>query len=264
MINAQLPAELQTFLDRYVEALHEQLPEAVHGVYLHGSISLGAFNPETSDLDFVTILNRKPTQADISALQVVHNQMNRESRFGRRMEGHYVPLDDMTVGVPEFLYPSFAEGRYEGLRSVMKLYWYQLRNAGVRIYGPAPSSVFPEVPWSKISAEMQTNLNHYWTEKAKNGIALLSEGPVEFAVLTICRILYTLDKHKITSKTSAGRYALENLPFEWHLLVKEALRIKSESKSSSLYPNRWQRAKDTQQFIAAMTDFCNKKYFGRG
>ncbi|HWW75524.1 MAG TPA: aminoglycoside adenylyltransferase domain-containing protein, partial [Pyrinomonadaceae bacterium] len=43
-----------------------------------------------------------------------------------------------------------------------------------------------------------------------------------YAVLTLCRILYTHAKGKVVSKPRAARWAVKQLPGEWHELVRRA------------------------------------------
>ena len=44
------------------------LDEKIVGVYIYGSIALGAFHKETSDVDFVTVINDSVNEAENSSL----------------------------------------------------------------------------------------------------------------------------------------------------------------------------------------------------
>jgi hypothetical protein len=44
-----------------------------------------------------------------------------------------------------------------------------------------------------------------------------------YAVLTLCRILYSFRKGTIVSKQRAARWAIKHLPQEWEMIVVQAL-----------------------------------------
>ena len=64
-----LPTEVQQLMERYtVELKRNFLDEKIVGVYIYGSIALGAFHKETSDVDFVTVINDSVNEAENSSL----------------------------------------------------------------------------------------------------------------------------------------------------------------------------------------------------
>lgn len=48
----ELPPDVQAVMKAYLRALENKLPGLVTGLYLHGSIALGAFDPRFSDIVF--------------------------------------------------------------------------------------------------------------------------------------------------------------------------------------------------------------------
>lgn len=44
-------------------AAKDILGDALRGVYLHGSLAMGCFNPEKSDIDLLLVINREMTDA---------------------------------------------------------------------------------------------------------------------------------------------------------------------------------------------------------
>lgn len=64
-----LPTEVQQLMERYTVELKEIfLDEKIVGVYIYGSIALGAFYAETSDVDFVTVISDSVNEAEKSSL----------------------------------------------------------------------------------------------------------------------------------------------------------------------------------------------------
>ena len=48
-------SEVQLYLDRVVSTLREHLGAELVGVYLHGSLAMGAFDPGRSDVDILAV-----------------------------------------------------------------------------------------------------------------------------------------------------------------------------------------------------------------
>ncbi len=44
-------------LDDLVQLFHDTLDDALLGVYLHGSLAMGCFNPQKSDIDLLAVGN---------------------------------------------------------------------------------------------------------------------------------------------------------------------------------------------------------------
>jgi predicted nucleotidyltransferase len=79
--------DVETLLDSFVSGLAELLGDELVGVYLHGSLALGAFNPERSDVDFLVATEGDLSAEQVEALAALH------LRLGERLDGSYLPLD---------------------------------------------------------------------------------------------------------------------------------------------------------------------------
>lgn len=261
-MDARVPAEVGEFFTHYLDRFHAVLPDVLQGCYLYGSIALGAFNPVRSDIDFLAVLAHPLDAGELQTLDHLHRRLNRAYPLARRLEGQYVPLVELQCDPLSKGYVSYAQGKYLGVHPVMTLYWYQLYTAGVCVAGPAPETLFPPISWELVQQEMARNINHYWLPKARTQqVKLLSNTMVEFAVLTLCRIFYTLEYRQILSKEAAGHWALTALPAIWRPLIHEALRLRAGVDRRSHYPTRWQRMRAVQQFIEAMVAAGNTRFF---
>ena len=65
-----------------------------------------------------------------------------------------------------------------------------------------------------------------------------------YAVLTLCRILYSFRKGAIVSKPRAAKWAIEHLPEEWREIIRQALDIGGAERSADISLHR------IEQFIA--------------
>jgi hypothetical protein len=74
-----VPAAPLAVVDDLLARLDRALPGRVKGFYVVGSVSLGAFRPGRSDVDFVSILDRELTAAELARLRVVYRRRNTHS-----------------------------------------------------------------------------------------------------------------------------------------------------------------------------------------
>ncbi len=79
---------------------------------------------------------------------------------------------------------------------------------------------------------------------------------IEWGVLGVTRLQYTIATGEITSKTGAGAYALEAFPERWHKVVHEAVDIRANpERTRSLYGrNTLRRRRDARAYIAMVIE----------
>ncbi len=258
--DSRLPADLLPVLGAYVDALHAAFPERVYALSLYGSLALGGFVKRTSDIDFVTVMVGQISEDDQLVIRTLHRALCHVSRWASRLDGEYVELDQIEAGELDTPCLFVADGSLAGRREVSKAGWLTLLQCGVSVIGPEPAAFIPDVPWADLEQEMWSNLNFYWLPKANSRWLFLSSAWVAFAVLTLCRILYTMGRHSVTSKPAAAQYAQGILPDKWHRLIREALRLHSGEPGLSLYVSRFGRAAETRRFVHAIVQLCSERF----
>jgi Aminoglycoside adenylyltransferase, C-terminal domain len=82
-----------------------------------------------------------------------------------------------------------------------------------------------------------------------DAIVLLRDDWFEFAVVTHCRILTTIEEGEIITKSVALKRWRERLPARWSTLIDEAWRIRYHLGGPSLYRSRLKRAIEILAFI---------------
>ena len=114
-----------------------RLPGLLDGLYLHGSIGFDGEFHGGSDIDFVAVTSRRPTDADIEVLRDVH------AEIGRRWaepdyDGFYVLESDLAGSpdvVPEgpgVLHQWFDVGTHADVKHIT---WRELRDHGITLRG---------------------------------------------------------------------------------------------------------------------------------
>jgi hypothetical protein len=260
--DARIPEELVPLLRTYVDALHTCFPERVYALSLYGSLALGDFARRVSDVDFLTVMVGPISEDEQTIIKALHQELLPADRWAARMDGEYAELEQIEAG--EFDAPCLfvADGRLAGRRDVSKAGWLTLIQQGISVIGPEPAAFVPDVPWVDLEQEMWTNLYGYWLPKAESRWLFLSSTWVAFAVLTLCRIVYTMERHAVTSKSAAAAYAHDALPPQWNRLICEAERLRSGTPGSPLYRSRFTRAEETRRFMRAVVQLCEER-FGR-
>lgn len=260
-MDTRIPAPIRDLLTDYLQSLATELPGLVDGLYLHGSVALNAFNKDLSDIDFVAFLTRRATAADLDRLRAIHQSM--KTKYPRWMlEGTYLQWDDLGR-LEDSVAPSpiYHDGKLEanGNFDVNSVTWWVLKYRGIGLIGPLPHELPLEVDWDLLVSKMRENLNSYWASyirKPQRIAWLLTDYGIQWTVLGVLRQYYTFVAHDITSKSGAGEYALDQLPAQWHRLIREAIRIR-QRKPPSLYHSKLKRAAEAYNFLHYIINYCN-------
>ncbi|AZV57398.1 aminoglycoside adenylyltransferase domain-containing protein [Clostridium sp. AWRP] len=262
-MNEKVPNILRPMLYEYEVNLKKYFGSKIFGVYLYNSVALGGFDKDKSDIDFITILNKDFEDKDISIVTLIHNELNSKFKYAKRMEGMYLTKDK--VGKPNskiepYLYFCDEKLNSYGYYDINYVTWWTLKYNGIPINSPNVSSLNINVQWNNIVETMNYNLNSYWKNKLCEKNIFLSDEWIEFAVLTLCRILYTLDNKSIATKIESAKYTIMNIPDEYKLIIEEAIRIRKNSCDRSLYETEFKRENELKFFANYLINYCNKKY----
>jgi hypothetical protein len=266
-MDSRIPEVIQPLLKQYIGQFDQKFPGLLCNVYLVGSIALGEFNPNFSDIDFVTFINRAMTASEVEALQQIHQQL--EKRFPRwMMSGSYIQSNDAGKLAHEIQpHPHYHEGilHPEEQNEVNSVTWWELKNHGIALLGIAPEEFSFTVDWSLLVHTMMENLNTYWAGWASQPariILLMSDWGVQWTVTGVLRQFYTLQENSVTTKIKAAEYALGCLPERWHPLIQDAIDIrKGNSRSTPWF--KIARMYEAVRFLKFIIQTCNAIYYSR-
>ena len=259
---AEIPPAVQRVLDDYIALVHETLPGLLDGMYLHGSLALGAFDPKLSDIDFISVVSRRCSAADVDSLRAIHETLRQ--RYPQvHLEGSYLQWCDLghfEDTIPP--HPHIHDGvlHASGYHDINAVTWWVLKHHGIAVAGPPAEQLDIQVDWDDLIARMRHNMNTYWasfTTNPRRMAWLLTDYGVQWAVLGVLRQFYTLRERAITSKIGAGIYGLEHMPWQWHRLIQEAIDIRAGATASS-YRSRIIRAVAAYRFLRLIITACNR------
>lgn len=257
----EIPQPVQQALDEYAALVQQTAPDLLVGLYLHGSLAFGAFNPGLSDIDFIAVTSRACAASDINALRHIHYTL--EQHYPKMpFEGCY--LQWQHVGLPDDVlppHPHLHEGvlQVNGTHTMNEVMWWILKHHSVTVFGPPLDRDAISIDWNALIDKMHDNLNTYWasfTTQPQHIAWLLSDYGIQWAVLGVLRQFYSFREHAIVSKTDAGLYALNHLPVRWHRLIREAINLRRECVTS-LYRFRLVRALEAHAFLHSIIAACN-------
>ena len=242
---AEIPQEIRPMLDAYLDAFHAQFPDLMRGFYIHGSIALGAFLPEWSDIDSVVVLKRPLNETEFEQLKQLHQKLI-VSYDKWLLEVTYLLTEDSGREShpprPNYHDNQLSMGNFEA----NDVTWWLLKHKGIVVYGEALD--FP-VDWDRLIAKMHINLNEYWgsfTREPRKMAWVFFDKGIEWVMLGTLRQYYTFCENDITSKVAAGEYGLKVFP-EWQCIIQEAINIRLNQPR--VYKNRLRRAVDAMRFL---------------
>lgn len=257
----EIPAVLKPLLDAYISQMDAKLSGFMTAFYLHGSIALGAFNPQFSDIDFIAVLSRQTTPHDLETLRAIHHNLQQKypdwPLSGSYLQAHDLGLSKETIEPA----PYFDDGNLHesGHHDINAVTWWTLKHHGLTLTGIGAKNLEFNVDWQNLITEMQENLNTYWAQFSRIGrrsVWLLTDDGIQWTVLGVLRQFYTFREDDITSKTGAGDYALQNLPQRWHRMIQEALNIRNQT-GQRCYRFRLFRAIEAFKFMRYIITQCN-------
>lgn len=267
-VDGQIPVVVENLCQMYGKLIIKELPGTICGVYLYGSVVLADFHVGSSDIDFVTVVNRKLSEADLVKLEKIHGEV-RKLFPQTPMNGIYVQVHELGLleqarePIPYYFDGTMYRAGYFELNPVT---WFELKHHGVAVFGPAIGALGLEIEPAGVRAYMAENLNSYWrnwVEKRRKGISRHSLGlvfckeQVEWGVLGVTRQYYTLRENGVVSKSEAGEYALTEIPERWQRIIEEALRIRKGIPKSN-YTSVIERRNDTIRYMDFIIEEGNK------
>ena len=210
------------------------------GMYLGGSLATGDFDPLRSDIDFLVVTADEIPGDAVTALQQMHERIAAgQSKWGIELEGCYIPQHSIRRYNPnQARYPLIE--RYGHLvveqhDSNQIIQRHILREHGIVLAGPALHTLINPISPKELRQAVLDVLTGWWARVLNNpGLKLDSQGYRTYAVLTMCRMLYTLKYGTVVSKSVASRWAQEMIGEPRAAVIGRALASEHSAQPISL------------------------------
>jgi predicted nucleotidyltransferase len=221
-------SEVNAVLLELMEGVRRALGPQLVAIYIYGSLTSGDFDRQ-SDIDVLVVTTGELSREVFSAVAALHERIAAgDSWCATQLEVAYVPMHALRrYDAATSVYPHLDRGT--GERLTMKEHWSdcivqrkQLRERGITVAGPHPSTLIDPVSADDLREAMH-NLLPRWGESLFNDPAeLRRRGSQSYLVLSICRMLYTLETGAFTSKRHAADWAKRALDKKWCSLIDRA------------------------------------------
>ena len=223
-----LPLEVAPLVDALLAGIRTALSDNLTGFYLRGSLALGDFNPETSDVDILVVTERPVSDAEFEALSVLHKRINpRDNQFGRHYEVAYIDRASLRRFRPgERNHPTVGTDwpfvRAEHRDNFVIERWI-VREHGVALLGPGPKTLIDPISAQELrdaaASELRMRVDDWAGEGVPPPTWLTPRNYQAFEIETICRGLYTCRLGTLPTKPQAVVWALNALPDRWRGVI---------------------------------------------
>jgi len=198
------------------------------GMYLFGSLANGDFDAD-SDIDVLVVTNDEIPENMFSALHAMHVRIAEiDSPWAIQLEVSYIPQNALRRFDPtNKLHPHIDRGSGESLHMLKHesdwvIQRYVLRERGITLAGPAPQSLIDPVSPNELRQAVVDVLPLWAKPILDDPLQIKSRGYQSFVVLSLCRMLYTLQYGTIISKPVAAQWGQNTLGKQWTPLIKRA------------------------------------------
>ncbi|MDQ6661876.1 MAG: DUF4111 domain-containing protein [Chloroflexota bacterium] len=226
------PPTVKQQIDLLVEQLQAALGTNLVGVYLHGSLAMGCFNPAHSDIDILVVIE---SEMPVETKRSIAELLLHSSKTPCPIEISFVVEREMHP----FQHPlpfamHYSESWRERYRKVLAhgdwMQWNDdikrdtdlaahftvTRERGICLVGKPIKDVFPPVPEQYYILSITGDFQEVRDNRLKKPV---------YYILNACRIYAYLCERYILSKDEGGSWGLHSLPAQYHNIIKQALDL---------------------------------------
>jgi len=227
-----VPIVVVNQLEQFCRETLDLLGDSLVGIYLHGSLAMGCFNPKSSDLDLLVVCQTAiplPIKAQLGRLLLcLSGQPTPIEIHFLALSGlhpwRYPPPFDLHYSEPwraRFEHDLSSKGWQEWDDQVhldpdLGAHIMVVRARGVVLCGAPILQTFSVVPKADYLAAVKYDLD--------DALEQISDNPV-YHTLNLCRSLAYLATGQVMSKAEGGSWALGRLPVELHPTIHTALDL---------------------------------------
>ncbi|HSG81764.1 MAG TPA: aminoglycoside adenylyltransferase domain-containing protein [Gemmatimonadota bacterium] len=231
----RIPAAVAPLFTNLTQGLPTLLGVNFVGLYVYGSVLDEEFDPACSDVDCITVTERALDDDAFRRLSQWLSDAALEDHWFTRLQvlflaGRNVLVEDPTACLYQFgdLKRSGSDGN--------PIIWLDFFQRGRTLIGPHPESFVPEITPEILHRALVREVGYLYEECVQKPDPEHRDVPAyrSYAVITLCRILYSHRTGEVTSKPRAAAWALEHAPTVWHDLIRSALAVGETGELRSL------------------------------
>jgi len=255
-----IPDHTQNILDKINHSYSDFFGKDLVGIYVHGSLAMGCFNPQSSDIDFLIVVKRSLTLSEKQLL--TKSTLRLVADTSEKLEFSVVTADQLenfTYPTPfEFHYSDSWKQKYIDQTIDLEItkcdtdlaaHFVITKKCGFVLTGRPIQELFPEIPHKYYLDSIKKDADWSYDNVLKGP----NEGTCKiphYAVLNFCRVLAFMRESLITSKREGGEWGLLNLPAHYHPIIQEALNEYIKYNSSKNVASK---------LLKEYTEYCMKR-----
>jgi hypothetical protein len=226
-----LPQEVSDAVREYVRRVDDAVPRLVEALYVTGSVALGDYHPAISDVDLVAVGRSRPTDDEVRTLAELHRPSHPS------VDVLYVTREDLQRDPSNRSLPGSVGGEFrrDGAFEANPVAWRALSTGAITVRGASLTDRDVWFDAGSLRSWNLANLDGYWSEWVRRARAepatdarVRHEYGLQWLVLGVPRLHYTIATLEVTSKTGAGRYALDVAPAQWHVVLEAAVALRAD------------------------------------
>ena len=225
-----IPGEVNSLLTEIADGFPVLLGDNLTGIYLYGSLTQEAFDPARSDIDCIVVTRGVLSDAEFDAVGEWLESSAARNPWTAKLQMSFLLRDEVLVMDSKaclYQFRRLVRGGSDG----NPIFWMNILKSGVTLYGPPAGEFVPEIT-PAILHEALVRETGYLRDEFSNENSEWRDVPKyrAYAVLTLCRILYSHATGEIGSKPEAAEWARTALPLELQEIVDLALRDGDEAE----------------------------------
>jgi predicted nucleotidyltransferase len=227
-------SDANTLISTFNTQIKAILNDKFIGMYLYGSLAVGDFDPNSSDIDFLVVTTEEVRGDLLAQLQAMHHEIYNSSMSNlvTEIEASYIPKDAIWTYDINNRHHAHIDRGYDQLQVWQHdMDWiiqrYSLRGYGIVLEGPPIQELIAPISRAELLQALWDLMEYWWIPMCDIPTSLEDEAYRTYAIFTMCRILYTIEHGQIVSKVKAGQWALKTLDTQWQPLIQRALDHRS-------------------------------------
>lgn len=231
--------DTRKFIFKLQKVISEIINGDLIGIYIHGSLAMGGFNPNSSDIDILVVTNNPmtvETKRELAKfflmysnspypveISVLNNEQLKDWQHPCPYDFHYSEfwreryVNDLLSGTYKFLNSDFNTD--EDLAAHITI----TNNRGICVIGKPIGEVFPVIPTSDYLSSIIGDF--------KDCLENIVEDPI-YCTLNLIRVYWYLKEGVVSSKQEAGNWGLATFPKEMNITLKKVVECYANEKDT--------------------------------
>jgi streptomycin 3"-adenylyltransferase len=250
----EVPQEIVQLLSDIVSECKVLLGDNLVGVYLHGSLAIGSFNPDASDVDFLVVTKNKLTPEKRREIaQCMLRLSHRAPRKGLEMSvitqealrdfKHPTPYEFhfSNEWIEQYRNDTFDYSKDNLVDGDLAAHFTITKARGLVLSGKPIDAVFPDIPKQHYTSSILADARDILRNLSSTSSSALEWSTPVYNVLNLCRVRAFLEAGLITSKREGGEWALLHATSFQASIIRQALAEYTNSQKQEWNQQALQR-----------------------